>query len=73
MKANVGSTDAVVRWIVAIAAFTLSIIFNASPLPSLGFALVGLVMAATALTRSCPIYRLLGLSTCPRQPAGHRG
>lgn len=63
MKSNVGNIDAVIRGFVAIAGFALAVIFNASPLASLVFAFIGLVMAGTALTRSCPLYTLLGFDT----------
>lgn len=72
MKSNVGNTDAVIRGIIAIAGFALAVIFNSSPIPSLVFAFIGLVMAGTALTRSCPLYTLLGFDTGHRRPVAPR-
>ncbi len=65
-KANVGSADAVVRWILAALFYIAALVWNHIPWLALLSALLALVMAATALTRVCPIYRLLGLSTCKR-------
>jgi len=31
---------------------------------------IGIVLLATGLTGLCPLYTLLGISTCPRKPAG---
>jgi hypothetical protein len=73
MKPNVGRVDAVLRWIVAMAAFTCSVAFNDRPVPSLGFALLGLIMAATALTRTCPLYDAVGINTTGQLPAARRG
>jgi hypothetical protein len=67
MDANVGPTDAKVRWALAIAFFVVAIVFNASPVFTLLAALAALVAAGTALTRSCPFYRLFGIhSGSPR-------
>lgn len=67
MKKNMGSTDQIIRLVIAaIAAF---LYFNGTVTGTLG--IVALVVAAiftlTSLVRFCPIYALVGLSTCPRQ------
>jgi len=31
---------------------------------------IGILPLATGLTGLCPLYTLLGISTCPRKPAG---
>ena len=69
MEQNVGRADAWVRWMLAAVLFVASVVFNADAWLSLGSATATLVMVATALTRRCPLYTLLGLTTCPRQPA----
>ena len=66
MKKNMGSTDQIIRLIIAaIAAF---LYFNGTVTGTLG--IVALVVAAiftlTSLVRFCPIYALVGLSTCPK-------
>jgi hypothetical protein len=70
MHTNVGATDARVRWALAAVFFAVAMAFNASPVITLTAALAALVMAGTALTRSCPLYRLLGIHPePPRIPA----
>ena len=70
MNANVGVVDARIRWVLAIACFAVAIIWNASPVLALLGALFALLLAGTALTHACPLYRLLHLSTAhPHIPA----
>jgi hypothetical protein len=70
MHTNVGATDAKVRWALAAVFFAVAIAFNASPAITLIAALAALLMAGTALTRSCPLYRLLGIhAATPKIPA----
>ena len=63
LKTNVGPTDRVLRIVLGLAlllAFALS--------PEAGwrwFALIGIVPLVTGLVGSCPVYSLLGISTCP--------
>ncbi|SPH17670.1 hypothetical protein DEA8626_01194 [Defluviimonas aquaemixtae] len=64
LKTNVGTTDRVIRiilGIVLLAAFFM--------LPGMGYrwilALLGVIALGTGLMSSCPLYTLLGLSTCP--------
>lgn len=63
MDRNVGTRDAVARGVIAVllAGFGL---FAAIP-GYLSFAavLVGIILMATALTRECPIYRMLHVAT----------
>ncbi len=66
MNANVGALDARVRWVLAIACFAVAIIWNASPVLALLGALFALLLAGTALTHACPLYRLLHISTAHR-------
>jgi len=66
MNANVGVVDATVRWILAIGCFAVAIIWNASPVLALLGALLALLLAGTALTHACPLYRLLHISTAHR-------
>jgi hypothetical protein len=70
MHTNVGATEARVRWVLAAVLFAVAIAFNATPVVTLVAALAALVMAGTALTRTCPLYRLLGIhSETPKIPA----
>ena len=71
MDINVGATDKSVRTIVGAVAGVLSLAILAGQLgaPALASPVLGvvaLVMLGTAATRSCPVYSVLGMSTCPR-------
>lgn len=62
-KTNVGTIDRVIRAIIGIAALAAFFL-----LPEAGWRwwlLLGIVPLATAVMSSCPIYTILGLSTCP--------
>lgn len=68
MSVNVGTIDRILR-----AALGAGLLFLAffSGLPAFeaalvkyGAAAVGLIMLIVAVTRMCPVYSLLGLSTC---------
>jgi len=67
MNANIGAVDAGVRWVLAAACFGVAIVWNASPVLALLGALLALLLAGTALTHACPLYRLLRISTAHRQ------
>lgn len=61
MKANVGAVDKVARIIIGLALLSLMFVLEGN-LRWLG--LVGIVPLATGLIGYCPLYSLLGLSTC---------
>lgn len=63
---NVGTIDAGVRIALAGVLFFLAAIYNSRPLPALACALGALILLGTALSRSCPLYRLLGIDSCPQ-------
>ncbi len=68
MQNNMSSLDVAVRWVIALALIIVAGAFSAQPLISLVAALGALIMAATALTKKCPLYELFGFSTCaPRR------
>ena len=64
MKANEGVLDRVLRTIVGLV--ILSLVFNGPRTP---WAWLGLVPLVTGLVGFCPLYRLLGVNTCPAKPA----
>lgn len=68
MKTNVGMFDRLVRIALAAAAFWL---FFTGPRPDweYGALVVGAILALTAVTGFCPLYRLVGLKTC--KMSGH--
>lgn len=65
MKKNVGNIDKVIRLVVAIA--LVALFFTDKITGTLG--IVGLIVAGvfavTAIVGTCPIYSILGASTCP--------
>ena len=62
MKHNLGTADRVVRFLLGLG--LLSAVFLVEgDIRWLG--LIGSIPLLTALTGSCPLYSLLGLSTCP--------
>jgi len=71
MNINVGATDKLVRTIIGAIAGVLSLAILAEQLPAPALAspllgVVALIMLGTAATRFCPVYSVLGMSTCPR-------
>ena len=64
MNANVGSTDKIVRVVLALAAFVFAFVTGIASALGIVLLVVGVVLAATAVTGFCPIYRVLGMSTC---------
>ena len=64
MKHNVGMLDRGIRILVGLA--LLAVFFMADG-PARWVGLVGLVPLGTAAAGWCPLYALLGLSTCPAQ------
>lgn len=67
-KTNVGSVDRILRIVVGVALLGWFFVDQGQ-----GFwhyaKLIGIVPLATALMGSCPLYTILGLSTCPMKKA----
>lgn len=65
MKKNMGSADKVVRLILA--AVFAALYFTGNVTGALGYGLLtlGIIFVLTSLVGFCPIYALVGLSTCP--------
>lgn len=62
MAQNVGSLDRAVRIIVGLALLSLLVLLEGN---ARWFGLIGLVPLGTALMGNCPLYSILGVSTCP--------
>ena len=60
MKANVGGIDKILRIVVGVVLLALAIMGIGAP-----WTFIGIVPLATGLMGWCPLYPLLGLSTCP--------
>ena len=64
MKANEGVLDRVLRTMVGLVILSLVFIGPRTP-----WAWLGLIPLVTGLVGFCPLYRLLGVNTCPARPA----
>jgi hypothetical protein len=62
MTQNVGSTDRVLRVVLGVALLAFAVL-SAWPYAWLGY--IGVIPLLTAAMGSCPVYSMLGMSTCP--------
>ena len=61
-KLNVGGIDRVVRIVLGLA--LIAIVFVGPQTP---WGWIGVVPLLTGLMRTCPLYTLIGVNTCPRR------
>ncbi|SMC36014.1 YgaP family membrane protein [Cellulophaga tyrosinoxydans] len=68
MKNNMGSTDKIIRFIIA--AIFVILYFTNTVTGTLGIVLLVLagVFVLTSLVSFCPLYTLFGFSSCPVKP-----
>ena len=66
MSKNVGTIDRVIRAAIGVAVVGAWATGALSGTPLLLGAIVAVVMVGTSAVSFCPLYRVLGLSTCPR-------
>ena len=62
MSKNVGSIDRVLRVIIGVALLAFAF-YSGSAYAWIGY--IGVVPLLTALIGNCPLYSILGVSTCP--------
>jgi hypothetical protein len=62
-KTNVGGIDRVLR--IAAGIVLIGMFFLYPEAPWRYFTLIGIIPLATGLFRTCPLYSIIGLSTCP--------
>jgi len=65
---NIGKTDRIARLVIGlglIATVLFTGLISASSAIGIIAIIVGVVLAATAAIKFCPLYRLLGMRTCP--------
>jgi hypothetical protein len=67
MKANVGSTDRIIRFVLGLLLLSTVVLFKGD---ARWLGLIGLIPVATAVLKSCPIYTVFGLSTCQSAKEG---
>ncbi|OJF96820.1 YgaP family membrane protein [Pararhizobium antarcticum] len=60
---NIGSIDRLLRIVVGVALLALFFLYPAAPWRY--FTLIGVVPLLTGLLSTCPLYSLLGISSCP--------
>jgi Protein of unknown function (DUF2892) len=63
MTTNVGSADRVIRIIIGIALLWYALLAPATGYNWIGW--IGIIPIVTALVGYCPLYSILGVSTCP--------
>jgi hypothetical protein len=68
MKENVGGLDRLVRLLIAVGAIYLFFTGD-RPTWEYGALVVGAILALTAITGFCPLYRLIGVNTCRKKSA----
>ena len=67
MKKNIGTTDRIIRIIIAAA---IAVLYFTNIIPgTIGIVLIAVagIFVLTSLVSFCPLYALAGLSTCPTQ------
>ncbi len=64
MKANVGTTDKVIRFLIAAAATALILTNTLTGTWAIVAGVVGGAMLITGLTGFCGLYKVFGMSTC---------
>lgn len=69
MKKNVGRTDALLRFLVALALVASAASGSVTGIWAIVAYAIAIVFAATAYFGTCPIYTLFGINTCPVKPA----
>jgi len=63
MRKNVGTTDALVRALLATVLVVGAVSAQSTGLLSFAAVLGGLILMATAMTRECPLYRVFHIGT----------
>lgn len=67
MKKNLGSTDKVIRYILAIVALFIGFFSGVSGFVQGVFISVALILIGTSLVSFCPLYAIVGLKTCKNE------
>jgi len=67
MKANLGSADRMIRFILGVGLIAAGFLAGlASPWNFIAMG-IGAILAVTALVKFCPAYAMIGASTCTRE------
>ena len=65
MKTNVGTVDRIIRAAVGLAALLGAFALGSGSIAFVLLMVVGAILLVTAAVGFCPLYRVLGISTCP--------
>ena len=65
MLANVGTTDRIVRVIAVVAALIGAFALGIGTVGGIALLVVAGILGVTAMVGVCPLYRVLGINTCP--------
>lgn len=71
MKANVGKIDMLLRVVAGVALLYIGFMDNSIVSEGLPKTIIGIfafVPLLTGLIRFCPLYAIIGMSTCPKAP-----
>lgn len=71
LSLNEGSLDRGIRVVVGLVLFAL-VFTMLTGVWQIVAGVMGLIMLATGAIGFCPLYRIFGISTCPRPPAARR-
>ncbi|MEJ2686058.1 MAG: DUF2892 domain-containing protein [Gammaproteobacteria bacterium] len=67
MNCNVGGADRIVRVLVGIALLVIGFVVPMGGGWQIAAFAVGAILLVTALVRFCPLNRLVGINTCPKE------
>jgi hypothetical protein len=66
-KTNVGGFDRVLRVVIGAVLIALVFVGDRVGLPIGNWGWLGLIPLATGFLRTCPLYSIIGVSSCPRR------
>jgi len=64
MKRNISTADRLIRLVLAVVLGVLYFTHTVTGTAGIILLIVGVILLLTALVNFCPIYRILGISTC---------
>lgn len=65
MQTNVGNPDRIIRVIAAVAALIAAFVLGIGTIGGVLLLVVAGILGVTAVVGFCPLYRVMGMSTCP--------
>lgn len=65
MKKNIGTTDRIVRIVLALVFIALYFTGNITGLIGIALMILSVVFVATGFMSFCPLYAIFGLNSCP--------